>query len=114
MIQITCQKDLFPRIGLLLFCAMLLLFFVVTVCAVILFWHLGSMGGSPDESRLAVGNKAKAETVNFAVIEPEKDADEESLPQDESAPVVVAEMQTELPVEIIFHLKFILKAVTTT
>ena len=22
-----------------------------------LFWHLGSMGGAPDESRLAVGNK---------------------------------------------------------
>ena len=42
-------------------------------------------------------HKAKAETVNFAVIEPEKDADEETLPQDESAPVVVAEMQTELP-----------------
>ena len=42
-------------------------------------------------------HKASAETVNFAVIEPEKESDEESLPQDEAAPVVVAEMQSELP-----------------
>lgn len=42
-------------------------------------------------------HKASAETVNFAVIEPEKESEEDSLPQDESAPVVVAEMQSELP-----------------
>ena len=42
-------------------------------------------------------HKFDAETVNFAVIEPEKEAEDDSLPQDESAPVVVAEMQSELP-----------------
>lgn len=42
-------------------------------------------------------HKASAETVNFAVIEPEKESEEDTLPQDESAPVVVAEMQSELP-----------------
>lgn len=42
-------------------------------------------------------HKANAETVNFAVIEPEKETDDEMLPQDEAAPVVVAEMQSELP-----------------
>ena len=30
---------------------------MITYLAEHLFWHLGSMGGSPDESRLAVGNK---------------------------------------------------------
>ena len=42
-------------------------------------------------------HKSTAETVNFAVIEPEKEVEEDSLPQDEAAPVVVAEMQSELP-----------------
>lgn len=42
-------------------------------------------------------HKARAEMVNFAVIEPEKEDTEDSLPQDEAAPVVVAEMQSELP-----------------
>ena len=42
-------------------------------------------------------HKVTAETVNFAVIEPEKENEEDSLPQDEAAPVVVAEMQSELP-----------------
>ena len=41
--------------------------------------------------------KAKAEMVNFVVIEPEKETDEDSLPQDEAAPVIVAEMQADLP-----------------
>lgn len=41
--------------------------------------------------------KAKAEMANFVVIEPEKVADEDSLPQDEAAPVIVAEMQADLP-----------------
>ena len=42
-------------------------------------------------------HKFDAETVNFAVIEPEKETEDEMLPQDEAAPVVVAEMQSELP-----------------
>lgn len=42
-------------------------------------------------------HKANSETVNFAVIAPEKETDEDSLPQDEAAPIVVAEMQSELP-----------------
>lgn len=43
-----------------------------------------------------ISHKANTETVNFAVIEPEREEDD-SLPQDEAAPVVVAEMQSELP-----------------
>ena len=35
--------------------------------------------------------------ANFVVIEPEKETEEDSLPQDEAAPVIVAEMQTDLP-----------------
>lgn len=42
-------------------------------------------------------HKFEAEPVNLSVIEPEKEADDETLPQDESAPVVIAEMQSELP-----------------
>ena len=41
--------------------------------------------------------KAKAEMANYVVFEPEADNDEEALPQDEAAPVIVAEMQADLP-----------------
>ena len=34
-----------------------------------LFWHLGSMGGSPDESRLAVGNKEDKEMFEKEIDE---------------------------------------------
>ena len=34
-----------------------------------LFWHLGSMGGAPDESRLAVGNKEDKEMFEKEIDE---------------------------------------------
>lgn len=42
-------------------------------------------------------HKFDSETVNFAVIEPEKEDEDASLPSDEAAPMVIAEMQSELP-----------------